>query len=292
MSPRSNLQELADYIEACIYDDYLIGILITSAAEGKLPSEGMDFGPGKSTLMLQLAYLYLHDWDLVFESLHYFPWELEEFYYEAPQRILGIPVFYLNDDMQLTLGKERSRDPYVRSLKSRLTTSRRQLAVFWATAPDIGQLAKPFRYFFTFQIIVPRRGQYEVQRLKKWADFKNPYETRASLDYKGESLEIGFSKLPDSVQIRYDKWRAEMNKRFDQGEGTIRLRSIRNVLTPEAEELLRHIIEKDGLTRQTIITDMNQRKELKLLKVCGLVDQFGDVLLPTKSGRRLAKILR
>lgn len=290
--PKSNLDEVADYIEACIYKDYLMGILITSAAEGKLPSDGFDFGPGKSTLMLQLAYLYIGDWDKVFAALHYFPWELEEYYYQAPQRILGVPVFYMMDDMQLTLGKERSRDPYVRSLKSRLTTARKQLAVFWGTAPDIGQLAKPFRYFFTFQIIVPRRGSYEVQRLKKWADFKNPYETRASLDYKGESLEIGFSKLPPSIQIRYDNWREEMNKRFDQGEGTIRLRSVRNVLTYEAEELLRHIIRENGLTRQTIITDMDQRKELKLLRVCGLVEQFGDVFLPSKSGRRLAAILQ
>jgi len=271
----------------------MMGVLITSAAEGKLPSDGFDYGPGKSTLMLQLMYLYLRDWDLCFKQLHYFPWELEEFYYRAPQRVLGYPVFYAYDDMQLTVGKERSRDPYVRSLKSRLTTARKQVAVIWGTAPDISQLAKPFRYFFSFQIIVPRRGQYEVQRLKKWADFKNPYETRASLDYQGESLELGFSALPPSIQVRYDLWRAEMNKRFDEGEGTIRLRTVRNVLTSEAEVLLRHLIEaEEGLTRQHIITILDQRKELKLLKVCGLVEQFGDTILPTKSGRRVASILQ
>jgi hypothetical protein len=289
---KSNLSELADYIEACIYDNYLMGILITSAAEGKLASDGFDYGPGKSTLLLQIAYHYLRDWDKVFEVLHYFPWELEEFFFTARRRILGVPVFFLMDDMQLTLGKERSRDPYVRSLKSRLSTSRPQLAVFMGTAPDIGQLAKPFRYFFNFQMIVPCRGVYEVQRLKKWADFKNPYETRASLDYSGETLELGFDALEKDVQARYDEWRDEMNKRNDRGEGDIRLKSIRNILTEQSRELLSHVIEKGGLHRTTIITNLDQRREMKLLKACGLIEQFQDMILPTRNAKRIMEILQ
>lgn len=289
---KTSLDDLADYIEACIYDNYLMGILITGAAQGKLQSLGLDYGTGKSTLLCKIAYLYLRSWDKVFESLHYFPWEIEEFFFTAPPRVPGDPVFFLMDDMQLTLGKERSRDPYVRSLKSRLSTARPQLAVFMGTAPDIGQLAKPFRYFFNFQIIVSRRGTYEVQRLKKWVDFGNPYDTRARLDYSGETLKLGFTAFEKEQQVRYDKWRKEMNKRYDSGEGNIRLRSIQNVLTDQAKELLNHIIRKQGLTRQTIITDLDQRKELKLLRVCGLIEEFGDVVLPTKNAETITKILQ
>jgi hypothetical protein len=285
------MTDLAEYIDKCIYEDYLIGILITSAAEGRISSLGMDYGPGKSTLLLQIAYVYLNDWDLVFKALHQFPWEIEEFLQTAPRRILGVPVFFLMDDMQSTLGKERSRDPYVRSLKNRMTRARTRLAIFMGTAPDIGQLAKPWRYFFNFELIIPYRGTYEVQRLRKIADFHNPYDTRAHLDYSGETLGATFKPLPKDIQKRYDNWRDEQDRRLNQGEDQIRLGSIQNVLTESSKELLAHLIKKEGLRQETIIWDLDQRKELRILKITGLVEFFGDVVLPTQNAKRIAQIL-
>jgi hypothetical protein len=305
------LKDLESYIDAAIWHDYLIGILITSASEGKLASLGIDYGVGKSTLMLRLAYLFLdkygdkftrnpcfsrdEKWNRVFSMLRTFPYELEEFFFNAPKRYFGEPVFLLYDDMQRTLGKTRSRDTYVRSLCERASTARNQLAVLIGTAPDIGTLAYPWRYFFNFEVIIPERGYYEVQRLKKWKPFDNPYQTYVKLDYKGEvSRQIGsapFPRLDSDIEDRYQNWRTEANRRFDEGEGEIRLRSFLNVLSEEAKELVKDLVAKGSYTRQQIITGMNKSSEMKLLQNCGLAEVFGDLVVPTKQARKLVNVI-
>jgi hypothetical protein len=310
------LKSLDDFIKAAIYHDFLIAILITSASEGKLKNLGIDFGVGKSTLMMDLAYAWVNScgahfrlnpcetreqkWDRVFDMLHAFPYELEEFFYKAPKRYPGEPVFFMLDDIQRVFGKSRSRDNYVRSLRDRATTARPQLAVLFATAPDIGELAYPWRYFFNFEVKVCERGYYEVQRLKKWTMFDNPYQTMVRLDYKGEvsrqlEAETGemlhFEALPNDIQDRYEKWREECNKRFDEGEGEWRLRSILNVLTDEAKELLTDLVTHGSYERQWIITGLNKGDELKLLLNCGLVEKFGDTVVPTKQARKMVKLV-
>lgn len=283
---KGRLNQLIDYVYACIYEDYLMGILVTSASEGAIPSDGFDYGPGKSTFVWRFAHNLLKKWDEVFKSAHYFPWELEYFLMHQRKRA----IIYIYEDMQETLGKDKSKDPYVRTLKNRLTIARPQLAIFIATASDIGQLAKPWRYFFNFEIKIPRRGVFEVQRIKKWTDFSNPYETKARFDRKTFSESL-FLRLPDDIQKKYDKWRWERLRRVDLGEGEVRLRKVRNVLTHSAKELLTHLVRKSGLTRQTIIVDLEQREELRLLINCGLVEVFGDMVLPTIQARIVTKTL-
>jgi hypothetical protein len=169
-----------------------------------------------------------------------------------------------------------------------------------ATAPDIGELAYPWRYFFNFEIKIAERGYYEVQRLKKWTMFDNPYQTMVRLDYKGEvsreveaetGLTLRFPPLPSDVQTRYDDWRSECNKRFDEGEGEWRLRSILNVLTDEARELLEDLVVHGSYERQHIITVLKRGDELKLLINCGLVERFGDTVVPTKQARKMVKMM-
>ena len=314
---RIELKNLNDYIDAAIWHDFLIAILFTSASEGKLKNLGIDYGVGKSTLMLNFCFTFIdmwgknfrlnptltrdQKWDSTFAALHSFPYELEEFFYKAPKRYPGEPVFFMLDDIQRVFGKSRSRDNYVRSLRDRATTARPQLAVFMATAPDIGELAYPWRYFFNFEVKIAERGYYEVQRLKKWTLFDNPYQTMVKLDYKGEvsrqveaetGQALSFPALPHpDIQDRYDDWRAECNKRFDEGEGEWRLRSILNVLTDEAKELLTDLIAHGSYEKQNIVTYMKKGDELKLLINCGLVEKFGDTVVPTKQARKMIKQL-
>ena len=296
------LRDVMDYIEACIYNDFMMGILITSASEGRVQSLGFDYGVGKSHLMLHIAHVFvaLHgkcksveeEWNMVFSMLCSFPWEIEQFFCTAPRRHPGDPVFRLYEDIQETLGKDKSRDPYVRSLKNRATTARPRLAVLFATSPDIGELSLPWRFFFNFEIKVPQRGIYEVQRLRKWTDFRKPYDTQVRMDRRDWKVsKVKFPKLPDWVERRYDKWRDERDRRFDDGEGEWRLRSIRNVLTDSAKELLQALIRKESYTRQQISTNMDKALEMKLLKNCGLVEMFGDIVVPTKQARKLINIL-
>ncbi|MGA3191531.1 MAG: hypothetical protein ABSD73_03340 [Candidatus Bathyarchaeia archaeon] len=120
------------------------------------------------------------------------------------------------------------------------------------------------------------------------------------LDYKGEvsraieaetGEKLAFPRLPQDIQDRYENWRAECNKRFDEGEGEWRLRSILNVLTDEAKELLTSIVQHGSYERQSIITDMKKGDELKLLINCGLVEKFGDTIVPTKQARKMVKLV-
>lgn len=294
-------EQVIDYIDASIWHDYQICILITSASEGALPSIGLDAGVGKSTLLLRIAQLFVSKygkctseeevWDRVFNMLHSFPWELEDFYRKSPRRYFGDPVFFLYDDMQLTLGKDRSKDTYVRSLKNRLKVARTQLPVFMASAPDIGEISYPFRYLFNFEIKVPRRGIYEVQRIKKWTPFYAPYTTQASMPRQDFTVGIQFDKLPKDIEARYDKWRDERNKRFDEGEGDWKLKSIRNVLSDEAIDLLKKIIEDGSAAQQNIITYHEKGTELRVLRSCGMVEMFGDTVVPTRQARKMIKLL-
>ncbi len=48
-------KDILEYFDMCIRTDYMMGVLITSAAEGLTPSIGLDYGVGKSTLAGQLV---------------------------------------------------------------------------------------------------------------------------------------------------------------------------------------------------------------------------------------------
>lgn len=298
-----SMKDILGYISLAIRFDYLICILITSASEGRQASLGIDYGVGKSTLMLYIMYVFVdkfgkcqteqEKWDRIFSMLYAFPWELEQFYYTAPTRCPGEPIFIAVDDLQRSFGKDRSKDNYIRSLANRLTTARQQAPVFIASAPDIGEIAYPFRFKFNFEIKVPKRGEYEVQRLKKWTDFQNPYVTRVTMP-KTDWKPGVFPKLSDlnkEAEDRYKAWRTEANRRYDEGEGEWRLRSIRNVLTDEAKQLLETIIAKGSYDRAHITRELDQGGELKLLQNCGLVEKFGDTIVPTKQARKMVKLI-
>jgi hypothetical protein len=295
-------KDILDYINHCIWHDYMMGVLITSASQGILPSIGMDYGVGKSTLagqldkgFKQLCLKCSEDeaYELAKKDFHRFPWELEKFIAETPVRYPGEPVFFIYDDMQETLGKDKSRDPYVRGLFNRATTRRRKFAVFIGTAPDIDTLALCWRKFFRWEIKVPDRGKYEVQFIGKRTRFNDPYETEAWMPKEDCAIsdKYGFPDFPSQMKTWYEDWKEEMNKRADEGEGSWNLQGLKNVLTDNAKHLLLSIIEKGSYQRQTIITDMEQNQELKLLRGVGLVEQFGDTVVPTRQGRLMVKIL-
>ena len=69
------------------------------------------------------------------------------------------------------------------------------------------------------------------------------------------------------------------------------MRSILNVLTDEAKELLTDLIAHGSYERQWVITGLQKGDELKLLINCGLVEKFGDTIVPTKQSRKMVKML-
>lgn len=76
---------------------------------------------------------------------------------------------------------------------------------------------------------------------------------------------------------------------FDLGE--VKLRKVQRVLTDEAKELLTHLSRKGSLTRQTVITDLDQGAELRLLLNTGLAEKFGDNIVPTTQAKIVLKAI-
>jgi predicted Zn-ribbon and HTH transcriptional regulator len=65
-------------------------------------------------------------------------------------------------------------------------------------------------------VIIPFRGYYEVQFLKKSLDFDDPYSTRVIYEYRGESP---FLPLPKDIEERYLAWRkAHLDKLIEESE--------------------------------------------------------------------------
>lgn len=224
----SKLETVWDYIHDCITNDKLTFIAITSAAEGKIESEGFQFGQGKSTLAggisgkIHEAYHSLGKYEaeeMVKESYGY-SWD------HMKQTILRgykkRQLVYVADDLQQIAGKHMSHNKGVKWMAYQLTTKRPQLAVFIATCPHLGTLAKCWRELFDWEIKVPVRGLYEVQQIKTFTVYKDPLNPLKRLIYKGEAE---FPKASAKFEAWYRAWRDVENEdrfvsEYDQYLGT------------------------------------------------------------------------
>jgi len=196
-----SLKTLADYVWTAINKNYLLGILVTSQAEARVKSEGWSFGAGKSTFGLEFvkSYCYGGEFDEVKRHTISFVEELEPFL--GPPRTKAIYI----DDMQIDFGKHKSYDKKMQELAYFLTTQRTHIAVIVGSAPHRDMLQKDFREeLFHFEVIIPKRGTFEIQRLKRWIPFQDPLSHRERLEPFG----IGpFLSLTPEEQAWYDEWR-------------------------------------------------------------------------------------
>lgn len=203
------LNSLVDYVRAAIRDNYFLGILVTSQAQGRLESQGWSFGAGKSTFALNFAkhYIFNGDFEQVKRHLISFAEELKPFL--APPRTPCVII----DDMQLDFGKHKAHDQELRELAYYLTVARPEISVLIGTCSHRGMLHKDFREeLFHFEVIVPERGVVEIQRLKRWIDFYNPLEIKERYDSKDFRF-APFPPLLPEEEAWYLKWREERNRK-------------------------------------------------------------------------------
>jgi len=200
---RRRIKYIEEYIQAALKEDHLLCILITSEAQARLPSEGWSYGAGKSTLAMNLAKyeVYNGDFEQVKKHMIGFAYELKKFL-----RPPSTPCV-IWDDMQNDVGVDAANDKAVKQLFKLLTMMRPYLKVLIGTAPYRGILAKHFReYLFHFEIFIPTRGVFEVQRLKRWTPFHRPLDQRESFDK--ESFRVGtFFDLEPEEKEWYLEWR-------------------------------------------------------------------------------------
>ena len=242
---------LLDYIDLAILKDYMLFVLITSGAKGKLPTLGFDYGVGKSTRGLHMLHkhVYAGNWEKVKRNCIGAYWEIKSIL-DRPHVTLGIYW----DDMQLTVGKDKQHNPEIKELAYYLTTLRPYIKVWIGSAPHRGMLHKDFRELFHFEIICPTRGRYEVQQLKRLIDFKKPMRIKERLHYRGQGR---FVSLPPQIQSWYTGWRDQKNREirsrlgaFKRAAETVELKM--GAVTKPEKELLDVIVAKGFVRYETL----------------------------------------
>ncbi|GAG82625.1 unnamed protein product, partial [marine sediment metagenome] len=197
----------------CVTSNRMMFVVITSSAEGMIPSEGFKYGEGKSTLAMGISksiyerHRPLSDAeDLVKENMGYTIEGIRDMIVRGfDERVLC----YIADDFQQWAGKHNSYSKNLRWLTGQLSTKRPYCAVFIATCPDLGELAKCARDLFMFEIKVPVRGYCEIQKIKVKTAFDDPLNPRKRLHYIGETE---FPKVSPELEAWYEGWRDTENK--------------------------------------------------------------------------------
>jgi len=275
--------QLKDYIDLAIYRNYMITILVTSSAEAKIPSLGMDYGVGKSTVALEMGCeCYAGNWNKIKDNIIATPYQCK-LILDRPHRT----NCFVWDDMQMTVGKHQAHNPDVREFVYYLTTQRPYFAVMIGTAPHRGMLQKDLREFFHFEVIVPVRGVYEVQQLRHLIDFDDPKRLKDRMRYKGEAP---FLELPKDIQTWYDKWRHEQNlqirkrlKIFSKWEP---LTLDTNMLSHGERNLLK-TIKQDGHRHRKTVWENNERGYAERMRVKGFLEREGEYYILTKEAQDL-----
>jgi hypothetical protein len=211
MSQESVEKTLGEYFNDAISNDYLLTVLITSYTRGKIKdSQNLPFGLGKTTLAFWLSwFMNGKNWDMVFERAAYNPYNLATMLKPKSQRKNAV----LWDDVQSTAPAEQGVPRAIRRLANFLSTERPEVACVLMTAPNISMISSPIRKLVVFEIIVAKRGLYEVQKITYHKKYRDPLHDIAKLQYI-EEIEGTFNKLPDDVMERYKKWRASEKLRL------------------------------------------------------------------------------
>lgn len=223
-----------DYVKDAVCGDrtgaHLLGIAITSQAEGAMPSEGWATGQGKSTLAMQIMKKILMELvgypepvaedyikkNMLFNWANYHDMMMRGMY---DQRIWCCCA----DDFHEWAGKHMSFSKPIQWVAREHTKKRPYLGVFIATMEHLGSLAAAWRDGkFMFEMKVYEKGKYEVQYIKTKTKFNDPENPYKLLDKNTIKPLIGeFPKLTDELDLWYKEMRDIANKEsFREGWNT------------------------------------------------------------------------
>lgn len=230
-----------DYCLRAINHNYYFGIVITSHTQALLPSDQLPFGQGKTTLSMDLScklnsrdYMKLlgrskeerlewnptkEDWDTVFRLMVYNPCDLRDMLEPGSER----KNYIMWDGVPYTCPRTKGVPRFLVKIRGELTESRPEVAIVGFTCPNRNDISAPLRSLPSFELIVSRRGIFEVQRTKKFKVFNRPEEDAGQLEYVDDGT---FPQLPREVEERYERWRIEQKKYVKTSEYQKRLRDL------------------------------------------------------------------
>lgn len=211
---KKNFKDFATYLNDAINHNFLLVVLITSQTQGKLKTENLPFGVGKTTLMLWLMY-YMNGgieenaqdpqnpvWDIVFTKLCGNPYDIVKLLEPGTERTKAAGW----DAVQMTAPAEQGVPKVIRKLSSYVSDTRPELACLIMTASNMNAISAPLRKLVVFEIIIANRGVYEIQKIKYHKNFDQPLQDLCKIDYLEEGT---YPKLPDWVQDKYESWRKD-----------------------------------------------------------------------------------
>lgn len=218
-----------------IMRNYYEIFIITSQAEGLMPSDGRPFGMGKSSMSVFMSYIawafyqgkikimngllvdentYNEKVELMkFIVKNYLKFSIDEVCETIRTSKLEVIPALIWDDVQQTAPEEQNIPRELRRKIKYLTRVRQRLANLILTAPSISDIAKPLRKNVTWEIIIPQRGVYEVQRYVKKRNFYNPVEDVSRLWY---DMSGTFEPLPPEVEELYNTIRDKYLDKVDR----------------------------------------------------------------------------
>jgi len=279
MSDKSQ-EDLWDYLHNCISKNYLLILAVTSYTQGKIKSENLPFGVGKTSMGMWLnAWMNNEAWNNPEHWKENINWDLTKqsmFYdYVKLMRRLkkfdGVRVYNaLWDDVQMTAPATQSVDKKIYELAFYITGARPEVATITLTCPNLGMIAAPIRNITNVEIIVSQRGIFEVQRIKNYKNFRRPRDDLSKLNYLEEGK---FSELPSEVQQWYDDWRVEEKKQWHQnhkgasgGEREDEVPSeVLNINLTEEQRTLLNEVNTRGTIRTSKIRESGQEEVMKYL---------------------------
>jgi hypothetical protein len=216
-------KSLAEYIGEAITKDYLITIAVTSYTQAKYQSANLPFGLGKTTLVLELAYLLnggsVKDcfsnsaiWEKVHKICAYNPKDMATLLNPDSKERKNCIIW---DDVQLTAPASSSVPIPIRKLANYISCDRPEVACIFFTTPNLNAIAAPLRKLVNFEIIISERGYYEVHKISYYKDFYRPLQDKMHFDYVGEiQRDSPYPPLPTTEQVWYNAWRTAQKKQL------------------------------------------------------------------------------
>ena len=204
-----------------IVNDYYDVVIVTSRSMGRVKGSRRPFRVGKSTYALWLSYA-LHSlyyqftqkkqysdkqlWDMVFKHLFYSIYDVDKYIKKLAKKGKTAPAIIL-DEAERTVPAYQRIPRRLRETIENINTYGTATKFLILTAPAISDIAKPLRRIITFEIIIPRRGYYEIQEIILNKEYHNAPEEYGRYIYRGEGT---FPPLPPEIDKRYQEWRRKL----------------------------------------------------------------------------------